>query len=151
MPVEVKAIPLSVQEFRSYGSIISPDEEIGSSGTHQEVSANQGTAIKFLQVSKIENSSVNQLPNWNLFRCFPAPHLKKHFAVNSKTLNTTQHSILVLENHPQSSQTFIPMGRSSDELAYLVVVALPDSQDPRPVSYTHLDVYKRQTQTWMFP
>ncbi|CAI4039787.1 hypothetical protein SMKI_09G1990 [Saccharomyces mikatae IFO 1815] len=118
--VTVIAETLTIESFKEYGTIISPDEEI--SRLHSlEKGANQGTAIKLLQVSRVENGSTKEAPNWNLFRCFPQPHLNRAFAQGSN--QGISHSIKVLEKHPCSSQTFVPMGRASAEVAYLVVVA----------------------------
>ena len=118
--VRLIAEPLTIDSFKEYGSIISPEEEVSRLGS-LEKSANQGTAIKLLQVSRVENGSSSKVPNWNLFRCFPQPHLNRAFTPGS--IQGVLHKIRVLEKHPCSSQTFVPMGRSSAEVAYLVVVA----------------------------
>ncbi|AET40941.1 ureidoglycolate hydrolase Ecym_7089 [Eremothecium cymbalariae DBVPG len=124
---------LNIDDFMPYGSIISPDEEISKlddSGRN----ANQGTAVKISQVSKVQNlfpttKNIRE-PNWNLFRCFPNEALNRQFVTESTT-NTVTFSLKVLENHPYSSQTFVPMGRRSSELCYLVIVALSDpSSEP---------------------
>ena len=125
--VTVVAETLTIESFKEYGTIISPDEEI-SRLQDLEKGANQGTAIKLLQVSRVENGSTSKVPNWNLFRCFPQAHLNRIFA---RGLNQgISHSIKVLEKHPCSSQTFVPMGRTSAEVAYLVVVAKEYANKP---------------------
>ncbi|CCK70060.1 ureidoglycolate hydrolase KNAG_0D03120 [Huiozyma naganishii CBS 8797] len=120
---------LTIHGFKPYGSIISPDEEVSKiSGDGKN--ANQGTAIKILQVSDIQKIGTTgpSVPNWNMFRCFPQPHMQ-----HVKTGEQFRHEVHVLEKHPQSSQTFVPMGRPSDEIAYLVVVALPQIRDGKDV------------------
>ncbi|CAI4065004.1 hypothetical protein SKDZ_09G1940 [Saccharomyces kudriavzevii ZP591] len=121
------AEPLTIETFREYGSIISPDEEISRLHSLRK-DANQGTAIKLLQVSSVENGSSSKVPNWNLFRCFPQSHLKRAFLQESP--QGVPHKIKVLEKHPCSSQTFVPMGRASTEVAYLVVVAKEIANKP---------------------
>ncbi|CCD25419.1 ureidoglycolate hydrolase NDAI_0F01000 [Naumovozyma dairenensis CBS 421] len=121
MLYRVNAIPLTIEGFKPYGSIISPGEEVTKLGSNY-INANQGTAIKLGQVSQIETTSENKVPNWNLFRCFVQPHLKTQFPPKK----TIGHSIIVLEKHPESSQTFIPIGQSSEKVTYLIVVALPN-------------------------
>lgn len=119
--------PVSIENFKSYGSIISPDEEVRNL-KDSDKNANQGTAIKLLQLSQIVNSkNDNSVPNWNLFRCFPQEHLKLN--VNK---NSFKHNVKILEKHPNSSQTFVPMGRSDNKFAYLIIVALPDPKLDKP-------------------
>ena len=91
--VTVVAETLTKESFEEYGTIISPDEEI-SRIQNLEKGANQGTAIKLLQVSQVENKSTSKVPNWNLFRCFPQPHLNRVFTQGSN--QGISHSIKVL-------------------------------------------------------
>lgn len=124
------AQPLTIKSFEPYGSIVSPDEEISKLDDSAK-NANQGTAIKLLQVSQIQNGLDQRTPNWNLFRCFPQPHLKRRMNQDQDGI-AVNHAIRVLEKHPYSSQTFIPMGAQSDEIAYVVVVALEDAETNKP-------------------
>lgn len=124
------ALPLTVESFSTYGSIVSPDEEVSKLDDSAK-NANQGTAIKLLQVSQIQNLLDQKTPNWNLFRCFPQPHLKRQLCQGQEGIKVN-HPIRVLEKHPYSSQTFLPMGAPSHEIAYLVVVALENSQTKKP-------------------
>ncbi|SCU94671.1 LANO_0E07624g1_1 [Lachancea nothofagi CBS 11611] len=128
--IHIVAEPIGIAKFRNYGSIISPDEEV-SRLTEKTKGANQGTAIKIVKVSRSQNLFPEhcgvKAPHWNMFRSFPQPHLKRNI-YESSTGEIIEHSIKVLEKHPFSSQTFVPMGRCADNLAYLVVVALPDNQ-----------------------
>ncbi|SCU84722.1 LADA_0D03400g1_1 [Lachancea dasiensis] len=123
------AEPLTIDGFKNYGSIVSPDEEVAKLSEASR-GANQGTAIKVVKVSANQNLFPSQLgikaSHWNLFRCFPQPHLHRDFLPAQSGEMVIQHGIKVLEKHPHSSQTFIPMGRASKELAYLVVVAVAD-------------------------
>ncbi|QLG74967.1 hypothetical protein HG535_0H02940 [Zygotorulaspora mrakii] len=131
MPIEACANPLTIKAFSPYGSIISPGEEVAKLDQSAK-NANQGTAIKLLQVSKVQNPApVSCPPNWNLFRCFPKPHLQARFKATQSS-RKVQHSINVLEMHPHSSQTFLPMGRPEDEISYLVVVALEYKTTAKP-------------------
>ncbi|CAI2042077.1 hypothetical protein SEUBUCD646_0I02040 [Saccharomyces eubayanus] len=125
--VTLIAEPLTIDSFKEYGTIISPEEEISRLGS-LEKSANHGTAIKLLQVSRVENGSSSGVPNWNLFRCFPQPHLNRAFTPGST--RGVLHKVEVLEKHPSSSQTFVPMGRNSAEVAYLIVVAKEIANKP---------------------
>lgn len=131
--MKIAAQPLTISSFSRFGSIVSPDEAVAGLDERART-ANQGTAIKLLKVSTVENDFKEvREANWNLFRCFPAPHLRRHFLCgarsqngNESNLETVLHSIKVLEKHPFSSQTFLPMGRDREDVSYLVVVALAD-------------------------
>lgn len=126
------AEPLTIESFAPYGSTISPDEEV-SKLDESAKNANQGTAIKLMKKSQVENPLVQHTPNWNMFRCFTQPHLKTPLHTNEhKNASTISHSIRVLEKHPYSSQTFLPMGCSSEEFGYLVVVALENAETKEP-------------------
>lgn len=133
MGVLASAEPLTISSFAPFGSIISPNEEVAKLDDSAK-NANQGTAIKILQVSKIEKGLPFQnAPNWNLFRCFPQSHLKRSFQdSNVGCASIINHPIRVLEKHPHSSQTFLPMGRLETEISYLVVVALEERNTAKP-------------------
>lgn len=133
MVVLATAEPLTISSFAPFGSIISPNEEVSKLDDSAK-NANQGTAIKLLQVSKIENNLPFQnAPNWNFFRCFPQSHLKRSFQDSQVgCASMINHPILVLEKHPHSSQTFLPMGRFEAEISYLVVVALEQQNMAKP-------------------
>lgn len=83
--------------------------------------ANQGSAIKLIKVAPCENN-YNNAPsgnkattNWNIFRSCVIP----------EKWDKSIYNLTVLEKHPYSTQTFIPMGRNPDDDAYIVNVA-PD-------------------------
>lgn len=130
MTITIEAAVLTVEDFAPYGSIISPEEQIAKASDASK-NANQGTAIKLLGVSQIEQKHpFERPPNWNLFRCFPQPHLRRCFSTQGD--KSVEHSIRVLEKHPFSSQTFIPMGCPSDQSSYVVVVALESQETGCP-------------------
>ncbi|SCU93626.1 LAFA_0F17392g1_1 [Lachancea sp. 'fantastica'] len=135
--VGIPAELLSIGGFEKYGSIVSPDEEIQKLGSKSSKDANQGTAIKVLKVSQNQNffpiECGVKASHWNLFRCFPRSHLQRRFS-EFPANNLVEHSIKVLEKHPNSSQTFVPMGRVADSVAYLVVVALSNQENEPDLS-----------------
>ena len=122
---------LTADTFVSFGHVI--DGANPSFGGHSgAISTNQGTAIKAPAISPITNEyhtapaikSAN--PTMSLFTCFPRP------------LATVDDSQLVkvtlLEQHPYTTQTFIPMGLEGDDRNtwYLVVVAPALENDTGP-------------------
>ena len=124
----ISAQPLNTSDFNPYGSIVSPEEEVAKASDSAK-NANQGTAIKILQVSSVQNTFPRPYsictPNWNIFRCFPQQNLKREIISDSSDHIT--HNFKVLEKHPYSSQTFLPMGYPENKIGYLIIVALPDS------------------------
>ncbi|KAG0653834.1 Ureidoglycolate lyase [Monosporozyma unispora] len=124
MKHKVTCEPLSRASFQPYGSVICPDDEVGLLND-QYRNANQGTAVKLINVCNIVRDEVHggSTPNLNLFRCFSNPELQK--CSLQDTSSSLNHAIKILEKHPFSSQTFLPLGGATQEYAYLIVVALP--------------------------
>ncbi|KAK9376585.1 ureidoglycolate hydrolase [Lipomyces chichibuensis] len=117
----VEATPLTPEAFRQFGGVISSDHQLH---TMKSIPANYGTATKISKVSPIINNFQNapsQKPctaNFNLFRStYPIKLIKR------TGLREFVYLSGVLERHPFSTQTFLPMGVLADEVAYLVIVA----------------------------
>lgn len=118
----IVAQKLTPEAFSSFGGVISSPHQLASV---KSASANYGTAVKLFKVSPIVNnytaapSHQSSSANFNLFRCSPPDHLIKYEANGDKNVYTMK----VLERHPFSTQTFLPMGISKDQIAYMVIVA----------------------------
>jgi len=121
----VVAEPVTPANFAEFGGVISSAHQLQ---TVQSSSANYGTATKLFQVSPVVNTNKDAQANLNLFRCSPPMHLIDDHTEDDG--GCTYHS-KVLERHPFSTQTFIPMGRPRDEFSYMVIVAPPDPADPQ--------------------
>lgn len=122
----IRCKPLTPEGFGPFGTCISAREQLGSS---DKSSANYGTAVKLHKVSKIENlfanapSGTEATPNWNIFRCSPPNHLLQDID------GELHYTAKVLERHPFSSQTFIPMGvDKGNENAYVVICGHKDDE-----------------------
>lgn len=93
--------------------------------------ANQGSAIKLIKVAPCINdyskatSGHLATTNWNIFRSSVIP---EKWSKNEK--GDLIYNLSVLEKHPYSTQTFVPMGRTAGEDSYVVNVA-PD-KDGKP-------------------
>ena len=122
--------PLTQHSFSTFGTVIenaSPPvlTPISHLEHAQAVLANQNTAIKYLDVTVMKNSytqSPSQKPGnpvMNMFACFPRE------LVTPRTGDSPVFPIRVLERHPYTTQTFIPLGLSAIDSAtkYLVIVA----------------------------
>ncbi|CCG23761.1 Dal3 protein [Candida orthopsilosis Co 90-125] len=116
----ISATALTPEAFAPYGGVISADHQLQNV---QKSEANYGTAIKLHKVAPIVNnfhnstSGTKETANWNIFRCTAPKHLIKHGGSKSVYLSK------VLERHPFSTQTFVPMGQDKSKLSYLVIVA----------------------------
>lgn len=121
---KIVAEPLTPDNFAPFGGVISSSHQLEKV---QSSSANYGTATKLYKVSPVTNNyekAPSHEPatcNWNMFRCTPPTHLINGNIYHSK----------VLERHPYSTQTFVPMGRPRSEVAYMVIVA-PTKEDGLP-------------------
>jgi ureidoglycolate lyase len=148
MPVKVDAPQrepiLEVQElnqdlFSGFGTVIeNPAPSLAPSQTCEvppkAVQANQGSALKYLDVTHMKDLYASGTPSkqaakavMNMFVCAPrsllpskSPQVEGLFPVE------------ILERHPYTTQTFIPLGLSKSETnqnRYLVIVApsLPPS------------------------
>ncbi|CAK7901214.1 ureidoglycolate lyase [[Candida] anglica] len=120
----IEATPLTPEAFAPYGGVISADDQI----KHVKSSAaNYGTAVKIHKVAPIVNnfskcpSGSEATANWNIFRCSAPKHL---IETNTKS---KKYTAKVLERHPFSTQTFIPMGQDLAKKSYLVIVAKTDA------------------------
>jgi ureidoglycolate lyase len=124
---------LCQQSFAEFGTVIEnpapsliPSLHISSIPSNA-VQANQGSALKFLDVTHMVNlydSAPSHKPGkavMNMFVCAPRPLLP------SKQVGVAGNfPVKILERHPFTTQTFIPLGVSASEAhtsRYLVVVA----------------------------
>lgn len=117
----IPAQPLTPQSFAKFGYVFSADEQMD---TAKKTQANQGTAVKLLKVAPVVNNS-RQAPsgkiataNWNIFRCTPPSD-----CIEQKDHGLQVYTGKVLERHPYSTQTFVPMGRDAKEKAFVVICA----------------------------
>lgn len=120
----VVATPLTPEAFAPYGGVISADHQIKNA---ESSSANYGTATKIHKVAPIENhfekckSGKEATARWNIFRCSAPKHL-----IEPKSKNVKKYTAKVLERHPYSTQTFLPMGQAKEKESYVVIVAKTD-------------------------
>ncbi|KAH9825873.1 Ureidoglycolate lyase [Teratosphaeria destructans] len=133
-PIQIPVEPLSPDAFKNFGQVVQdPDTHYGSPSLNV-VDANQGSARKVLAVTKMRNwyeLSASKKPanvSMNMFVCKPR-------ALSSSTAGRYVFPIKILERHPFTPQTFIPMGLAKHDKStcYLVIVAptLPVSaRDP---------------------
>jgi len=123
---------LNQDAFSAFGSVIENPSPSLLPNSHIELPpnallANQGSALKYLDVSKMRNlygsapSKRSGRAVMNMFVCAPRSLLP------SSESNVEGHfPVVILERHPYTTQTFIPLGLSPKEAKdarYLVIVA----------------------------
>jgi len=143
---------LSHDTFSSFGTVIqnpkpglipSPSSQPKDLPPNAE-QANQGSALKYLDVTHMEDyysfapSGQSARAVMNMFVCAPRPLLRS--GGDGEKGHRRAVPVEILERHPYTTQTFIPLGLSpadQQEARYLVIVAPslePSSLDaPLPV------------------
>lgn len=103
--------------FEKYGVAMSVD---GLKSKCKTQSANQGSAFKLVQIGEMVNSYPNKDGRtfWDIFQS----------GYVADKWDNGEYLCKVLERHPFTSQTFIPMGVEGDKDAYVVICA-PDKND----------------------
>lgn len=129
----LRAEPLEHTTFSQFGDVIAnPAPHLVPSPNLKDIPdsavlANQGSAIKHLDVTKMQDlytsapSTQQAKAVMNMFVCAPRQLSKSTFQSKSDTF-----SVKILERHPFTTQTFIPLGLSLEEAheaRYLVIVA----------------------------
>ncbi|ODQ68579.1 ureidoglycolate hydrolase [Nadsonia fulvescens var. elongata DSM 6958] len=132
--MKITASELRPEAFSPFGTILSSAHQLQSSPESESpvVSANYGTATKIVGLSKAVNdfdhapSGQRATVNWHIFRC------KKAIGNIKDAQTSSVYNLKVLEKHPYSTQTFMPMGRLPSEVCFLVIVALGGDEGPDP-------------------
>lgn len=108
-----------------------PDLGQQQSPARAVVRANQNTALKYVDVTLMTNDyaqSPSQMAGkavMNMFACFPRLPLIVSSEEEERGSSSPRFPIRVLERHPYTTQTFIPMGLAASDPStrYLVIVA----------------------------
>jgi ureidoglycolate lyase len=178
VPLRLIAEPLTPSAFAPFGTVIenpsrsasnaprppSPDPRGLSQGSSAgAVVANQGTALRYSDVAQPVNlydrapSRLSARMVMSMFICSPRD-LLPDMAVAGNTAEDSQSPrggieglfpVKVLERHPFTTQTFIPLGLSSLDTSYLVIVAptlpLSRSREARPPPFPLPEPRKRRS------
>lgn len=135
--IKIEALPLSPYAFAPFGTVLtsplpSTTTTPPTSPPSGSVSANQGTALKFSNIAPVTStyhtspSGAPAKPSMSLFSCF------------SRALRTSngQHifDVKVLERHPFTTQTFIPLASppSPTAAAKSIIIVAPTLPSPPP-------------------
>jgi len=146
--LRVEVEPLCQSTFSPFGTVIE-NPSCSGSGFQQQISsfnlqavrANHGTAMKYSHVSHMYDfydyapSQRKGAPVMNMFvcapRCLRAANLDRSGPGVSQETTEGLFDVEILERHPFTTQTFIPLGLSATDptTRYLVIVAptLPSS------------------------
>ncbi|KAL8689384.1 MAG: hypothetical protein Q9218_004936 [Villophora microphyllina] len=136
--LEIHPIPLTQSAFAPFGTVISSPLPPSANTFPTDppkapdiVPANQNTALKCLDASPMVNnyafapSQIRERAVMNMFCCFP----RSLRLFEEKRGEEMVFDVRILERHPYTTQTFIPLGAPEDKARYLVIVAptLPPS------------------------
>ena len=130
--LNIPVVPLTQDSFAPFGTVVeNPANATGRSQELKVVKANQGSALKYIDVSHVSNfyhlapSSKPARAVMNMFVCSPR---QLESASSGSDIGQEQKSkfpVQILERHPFTPQTFVPLGLAADDAAtvYLVIVA----------------------------
>ncbi|KAK8222075.1 hypothetical protein M8818_000245 [Zalaria obscura] len=124
IPVE----SLTHASFSSFGTVIQNPAHAPTEAPKniQAVPANQGSAVKYVDVSYLTNDyhvAPSRKPARAVMNMFVSS--PRSLKASSSTSEKTVFPVQILERHPYTPQTFIPMGLAGDDssTSYLVIVA----------------------------
>ncbi|AMD19638.1 HCL513Wp [Eremothecium sinecaudum] len=114
--------------FKPYGMIASPDDEytkVVDTCRSSGMSGSSKTApvVKLPLLLNVDEPLKDS--RWYFVRSYTKADLKRRFT-SEKNTRKVKVSLNAIEKQPFSMQTFIPMGRGPEDIAYVVVVAIPD-------------------------
>jgi ureidoglycolate lyase len=136
--------PLTQDAFAEFGTVIeNPVNATGRSQQPKVVKANQGSALKYMDVSHVSNfyhlapSGKPARAIMNMFVCSPRQLQPNSSGSDITQEQTSKFPVQILERHPFTPQTFIPLGLSAVDAttAYLVIVAPTCRTKERPLPY----------------
>jgi ureidoglycolate lyase len=137
---DIAVEPLTESSFAPFGHVIqNPALSPYPTTKNPQTTANQGTALKYIDVANLinyYNLSPSKKPAKsviNMFVCSPRK-LRARKGKAKANVNTDRaiegegeklFDVKILERHPFTSQTFVPLGLSAEDRAtqYLVIVA----------------------------
>ncbi|KAI4203505.1 MAG: hypothetical protein LQ350_001843 [Teloschistes chrysophthalmus] len=149
--IEIHPLPLTESAFAPFGTAVSSPlpSSTNTFPTHPPnnpniIPANQNTALKCLNASPMVNnyasapSKVKEEAVMNLFCCFPRSlRRQKNIGTAGRREGGMIFDVRILERHPYTTQTFIPLGvPPENKTKYLVIVA--PTLPPRPSPPTML-------------
>lgn len=123
----IPAEPLTPAAFRDFGDVVqNPSTHHGAPHHLHSLAANQGSATKWPDVTHLSNhyhlgtSGKPARVGVSMFVCQP-----RHLTHNPNPAHPPVFPVRILERHPFTPQTFIPMGlaRADPSTRYLVIVA----------------------------
>ncbi|MCJ1458538.1 hypothetical protein MMC28_008911 [Mycoblastus sanguinarius] len=136
--ITIPAIPLTPNSFAAFGSVITSPlpaftTAIPSPPPTGSVLANQNTALKYPNISPFTSnyhqspSGAPAQPTMSLFACLP-----RTLRPSPTSKNASIFDIRILERHPYTTQTFVPLSPSSNAKAIIIVA--PTLPSPPPPS-----------------
>ncbi|KAL9579350.1 MAG: hypothetical protein Q9212_005163 [Teloschistes hypoglaucus] len=145
--IEIHPLPLTQSAFAPFGTAVSSPLPSSTRtfpahlpNTPDIIPANQKTALKCLNASPMVNnyasapSKVKEEAVMNMFCCFPRSlRRQKNTGMTGRGDGARFFDVRILERHPYTTQTFIPLGvPPENQTRYLVIVAPTLSSPSNP-------------------
>ena len=133
----IQAVRLTAEAFAPFGTILAPPlpklvAAIPDAPPPNAVYANQRTALKYSDISpftstyRLSPSGVPARPTTSLFSCFP-----RRLRTSG---NQSLFDVRILERHPFTTQSFIPISASSPANTKVLIIVAPTLSAPEPSS-----------------
>ncbi|KAI9771867.1 MAG: Ureidoglycolate lyase [Geoglossum simile] len=161
-PLRLTAEPLTPSAFAPFGTVVeSPSRSVHRGPSTVAVATNQGTALRYGDVAQPVNlydrapSRLSAKLVMSMFICSPRELLPEVKPIGTTAGDGQSQGeveglfpIRILERHPFTTQTFIPLGLSSSDTSYLVIVAptlpLSRGREARPPPFPLPEPRKRR-------
>lgn len=139
--LHTKPIPLTEKSFLQFGTLIQNPAHCPKDPTTYAVeSSNQGSALKYKDITNLTNhypntpSKIQAKPVMNMFVSSPRK-------LRQTTISENIFEVKILERHPYTPQTFIPLGLpSNSKTKYLIIVA-PTLPSPKSSHTPNLSTF----------
>ncbi|KAI5242178.1 ureidoglycolate hydrolase [Aureobasidium subglaciale] len=136
--------PLTQDAFAEFGTVVeNAANATGRSVEPKVVKANQGSALKYIDVSHVSNfyhlapSGNPARAVMNMFVCSPRQLQPVTSGSDTAQERASKFPVQILERHPFTPQTFVPLGLAADDATtvYLVIVAPTFKTTEKPLPY----------------
>ncbi|KAL9102656.1 MAG: hypothetical protein Q9163_002209 [Psora crenata] len=139
LSLRLHALPLDPSSFAPFGTVIaSPLSPTTTSLPYpppaSSALANQNTALKYPDISLLTSSYKQSpsgspaFPHMTLFACFP-----RQLRLSSTPPTEAIFDVRLLERHPYTTQTFVPLVNSCGSTSKYIVIVAPTLPKPTPI------------------
>ncbi|KAL9633208.1 MAG: hypothetical protein Q9164_004836 [Protoblastenia rupestris] len=132
-------VPLASSSFAPFGSVITSPlpatiTKVPYPPPSSSTTTNQNTALKYPNITpltsayRLSPSGTSASPRMTLFACFP-----RQLRASSNSSTTNILDVPILERHPYTTQTFLPLTPPSGNQSKYIVIVAPTLPPPIPM------------------